>query len=78
MNMEFQPSKIDEWLLYRNKIPFLVYADDGITVDKNMSEINNVINELKEAGYNIEDRGNITDYLGINFKYIDKNTLELT
>ena len=43
-----------------------------------MSEINKVINELKEARYNIEDRSNITDYLGVDFKYLDKNTLELT
>ena len=52
--------------------------DDGIIVEKNMKEINNVINEVKESGYNIEERGNIMDYLGVNFKYLDKNTLELT
>ena len=52
--------------------------DDEIIVDKNMREINKVINEIKEVGYNIEDRSNITDYIGINFKYLDEITLKLT
>ena len=55
-----------------------MYLDDGIIVDKNISKINKIINEFKEAGCNIEDRGYITDHIGVNFKYLDKNILELT
>ena len=33
--------------------------DNDIIVDKNMSEINKVISELKETRYNVEDRSNI-------------------
>ena len=50
---------------------------DGIIVDKNMREINKVINELKEARYNIEIEAIFTDYLNVNIKYLDKNTFEL-
>ena len=74
----FTPSKVDEYLFYRHKTIFIVYVDDGIVVGKNMDNINKVIHELKEQGYNIEDRGTITDYLGVNFKYKVEKSLELT
>ena len=43
-----------------------------------MKRINKVICELKETGYNIEDKSTITNYLGVNFKYNKNNSLELT
>ena len=34
---------------------FVVYVDDGIVIDKDMSQILKVIEELKSEGYDIED-----------------------
>ena len=51
--------------------------NDSIIIEKNTREINKKINALKETWYNVEDSSNTTDYLGVNFKCLDENTLEL-
>ena len=53
---------MDEYLLYRGKIMFVIYVDDGIVVDKDMNNIMKVIEELKAEGYYIEDKQSISDY----------------
>ena len=52
--------------------------DDGIVVDKDMNKVQQVVKDLKEAGYDIEDKSTINDYLGVNFTYLDEKTIELT
>ena len=74
----FQASKVDECLFYRGKTMFVVYVDDGIIVDKDMNQIMKVIKELKTEGYDIEDKQSILDYLGVNFKYLEDDKIELT
>ena len=74
----FEVSKIDECLFYRDKTMFVVYVDDGIVVDKDMNKVQQVVKDLKEAGYDIEDKSTINDYLGVNFTYLDEKTIELT
>ena len=74
----FRVSKIDECLFYRSKTMFVVYVDDGIVVDKDMNKVVQVVKDLKEAGYDIEDKSTINDYLGVNFTYLDEETIELT
>ena len=57
---------------------FVVYVDDGIVVDKDINKVQQVVKDLKEAGYDIEDKSTINDYLGVNFTYLDEKTIELT
>ena len=52
---------------------FVVYVDDGIVVDKDMNNIMKVIEELKAEGYDIEDKQSISNYLRVNFKYLDED-----
>ena len=74
----FEVSKIDECLFYRDKTMFVVYVDDGIVVDKDINKVQQVVKDLKEAGYDIEDKSTINDYLGVNCTYLDEKTIELT
>ena len=74
----FQASKVDECLFYQRKTMFVVYVDDGIVVDKDMNNIMKVIEELKAEGYDIEDKQSISDYLGVNFKYLEEDKMELS
>ena len=74
----FQASKVDKCLFYRRKTMFVVYVDDGIVVDKYMNNIMKVIEELKAEGYDIEDKQSISDYLGVNFKYLEEDKIELS
>ena len=54
---------------------FVVYVDDGIVVDKDLNNIMKVIEELKAEGYDIEDKQSISDYLGVNFKYLEEDKI---
>ena len=74
----FQQSDIDECLFYRDKTMFLIYVDDGIFIDSDESNIAKAVKELMDLDYKIEEKGNLSDYLGINFKQVDDKTVELT
>jgi hypothetical protein len=72
-NIGFVPSKVDECVWFREDVIFTFYVDDGIawspssaSVDKFLADFRN--EEKAGAKYDIEDKGDITDYLGINFE----------
>ena len=67
----FERSQIDECLFYRNSTIFAVYVDDGIFIDKSDKAIDKAIQDLKDAGYNVDDMGTLSDYLGVKFEYKD-------
>ena len=66
--MGFTRSKIDECIFYRGKTVYLLYADDSILAGLDKEEIAQVINDLKGAGLDITDEGNMEDFLGINIQ----------
>ena len=74
----FKQSNIDECLFYKGNTLFMFYVDDGIIVSPKNEEIDEVITQLKEAKFNIEDMGEIGDYLGINFDYMDNGDIKLS
>ena len=53
---------------------FVVYVDDGIIVDKDMKNVDQVIKDLKEAGYDIEHKFQRTQVKS----YKDSRTQHLT
>ena len=74
-NIGFVPSKVDECVWFRDDVIFTFYVDDGIawspsaaSVDKFLADFRN--EEKAGAKYDIEDKGDITDYLGINFEKV--------
>ena len=46
--------------------------------DPSEDKIYQATKDLQNAGYDIEIKGTITDYLGVNFKYTDDGKIELT
>jgi histone deacetylase 1/2 len=62
----FKQSEIDECVFYRSKTIFVVYVDDGIFAGPDSKEIDQAIDDLQSAGFNVEDKGNIKDYLGVH------------
>ena len=75
-NMGFEPSAIDECVWYRGDIIFTFYVDDGIIwcpreegIDEFLADIRN--EEKTKQKFDIEDRGDISDYLGINLEIVD-------
>ena len=64
----FQQSKYDDCLYYRGTTMFAVYVDDGIFASPNDEDINQAINDLRSIHCDIEDQGELSDYLGVNIK----------
>jgi hypothetical protein len=82
-NIGFTQSKIDECVWYRNDVVFMFYVDDGIFCSPRKKSVDDAIADLrdpKKAGhsYDLEDKGDITDYLGINFEILHDGRLKLS
>ena len=71
-------SKIDECVYYKGKTIYLLYTDDSILAGPCQKEINNIIKDIRSAGLNITEEGDIQDFLGINIQRRGKGEIELT
>jgi hypothetical protein len=83
LSIGFIQSKVDECVFYRGNIIFLNYVDDGIFACSNNEEIDEAIKDLSnpkkaKATFEIEDQGDIADYLGINFNKVGDDKIQLT
>ena len=74
----FTQSKIDECVWCRNKTIFVFCVDDGVFAGPSQSEIDKAIKQSDQAGCDIEDKGAINDYLGVNFEYSPDGRIKLT
>ena len=81
-NIGFEKSQVDDCVFYRGDVLFFFYVDDGIFVSKDEAQIDEAIADLRNKKkaknkYNIDDQGEITDYLGINFGEDEQGRLKL-
>jgi hypothetical protein len=79
----FTQSIIDECVFYKGHLIFLCYVDDGIFAGPNKDDIDKAIQDLTnptkaKATFNIEDQGNIADYLGINFETRENGLIKVS
>ena len=66
----FTSSKVDPIVFfYWGSRIFFFYVDDRIFMSSKESDVNKAIADLKSTDLNIEDRGDIANYLGVNFNY---------
>ena len=82
-NLGFTPSAIDECVWYRDDVIFTFYVDDGIAWSPNKASVDKFIDEFRNvkmagAKYDIEDMGDVTDYLGINFSKLPGDRIHLS
>lgn len=74
----FKSSAIDECVFTRGSTLFMCYVDDGIFADPNQSNIDKAIEDLKVAGFDIENKGDLQDYLGIHVDYLEDGRIKLS
>jgi hypothetical protein len=55
---------------------FIVYTDDGIFASISKGEIDTAIHEMKQL-FNLEDQGDIKDYLGVNVEHMANGDIKL-
>jgi hypothetical protein len=77
IDLGYKPSSVDECIYYRDKIVFLRYIDDGIYASSKDSLIDAAIEELQER-LELTDKGQLSDYLGVNVSVDDNGTFHLT
>jgi len=73
--MGFETSVIDECVWYRGDVIFTFYVDNGILWCPREKGINEFLADLRDESktkqkFDIEDRGDISDYLGINLEVV--------
>ena len=76
--LHFKRSKVDECIFYRGETIYMLYTDDTILAGPNISEINTVVLDLRNAGLNVTDEGDIKDFLGVNIVKKKDGTIHLT
>jgi histone deacetylase 1/2 len=74
----FKPSNLDPCLFYRGNVIFLVYVDDGLFFSPDKTAIDQAFADLVAAKFDIEDQGDISDYLGVKVTHLPDGTIKLT
>ena len=74
----FKQSSVDESVFYKGKIIFLLYVDDGIFATPTDNDIDGVIKQLQELGYDIEVLGTLSEYLGVQVHHLEDGRLHLS
>ena len=57
---------------------YVLYTDDSILAGPDQKEIEQTVQQLKEAVLDITIEGELTDYLGVNIDGHDDGTIHLT
>ncbi len=78
LSIGFATSLIDDCVLFRDDIIFMVYMDDGIFLGNDDSKLQEAIKEIQDLGLNIEDQGHPADYVGVNIKKQRDGSYEFT
>ncbi len=75
----FAPSNVDPCVFFGKGCIVLMYVDDCIIVGDSMDRIDALIQSLHggDKNFNLQDKGLIDKYLGVNIKQIDKDSFEL-
>jgi hypothetical protein len=77
LQMGFTQSKYDPCVFYYNGHVMLVYVDDTILLGPTKEGIQEIMKKLKSC-FNIEDEGDISDYLGVKVTKLPNGNISLT
>jgi hypothetical protein len=72
----FKQSIVDNCVFYKGSTMLLVYVDDAIICGPSSKVIDEIIASLKED-FDVTDKGEIDDYLGVNVSHPTEDTIEL-
>ena len=69
---------MDECVWYKYETIFFYYVNNDIFMGLDYKVIDRAIKEIEKSGLDIEDKGNIEDYLGANGEDKDNGKIKLT
>ena len=73
--LEYEQSEVDECIFYKGDLIIFFYVDDMILLCPDSKKIDEAIKQLKQSDLELEDQGDIADYIGINFTHRDDGTI---
>ena len=74
----FEQSKVDECVFYKGRSMYVLYTDDSILAGPDEKEIDQIIKELQNSELNVTVEGDLQDFLGVNIKRKQDDTIHLT
>ena len=75
--LHFKQSKVDECVFYRGNVLYVLYTDDSIIACPNNEEIEQVMQELRDAKLDITDEGDVKDFLGVHINKQEDGTIHM-
>jgi hypothetical protein len=73
----FKQSKDDECDFFCSTVIFILYTNDGIFAFPDNKEVDKAISGMKTL-FNIDNQGNLKDYLGVNVEKLPNGNIKLT
>jgi hypothetical protein len=73
----FVQSSVDDCLFYYKRSIIMIYVDDTILCAPTSKEVNDVVNVLSTL-FDVEDQGNISDYLGVKVAQDDDGSFHFS
>ena len=74
----FKQSAFDPCLLYKKGMMVVLYVDDAGIGAQNPDDIDALIEQLRDLGFELKKEGNFTEFLGINLETLEDGSIELT
>ena len=74
----FVQSKVDDCVLYKGNVIYVLYTDDSILFAPTQKEVDNCIADIQATGLNITVEGNIKDFLGVNIEHCPDGTFNFS
>ena len=74
----FKASEIDECLFYRGNSLYVLYTDDSILTGPDPKELDEILNDMKNAGLDLTVEGDVSDFLGVQIDRISNGQFKLT
>jgi len=74
----FKQSEHDECAFYRRNVMCVLCTDDSILAGPDKEELQQVIANIKKAGLDVTEEGDIEDFLGVNIDRVDDKTFHLS
>jgi hypothetical protein len=77
LELGWRQSNADDCLYYKENILFVVYFADGILISPTQDAIYNEL-EVFKAKFDISAEGTLSDYVGVNIKQVDDDTIHMS
>jgi hypothetical protein len=74
----FQQSHTDECVFFHGSAVYVLYTDDSILAGPNETELDDILDKMRNVGLDITVEGDISDFLGVNIDRKEDGTIHLT